>query len=147
MLGIAIGFLALIAAPSASQADDVGKLAIMPGFTLGARSGMMPRVGLDLAILNYKCIDACQGYGVVAGMSRSRPFEYYIGVGAGVGYFFAAWFDATLNFVEDQYTGVRVLGAFAPPVLILPFVAIGYDKRPDSMYIEAGIIGKIPIRL
>lgn len=149
VIGVILVFLqGMLLVSSESRADDNRKLFLMPGFTMGSRSGLMPRAGFDLGMLNLKCSDGCEGYGLVTGMGRRSPFEYYIGAGYGGAYMLAVWMEASLNFVGGQYTGVRALGAagisFIP---ILPYVAVGYDKRPDSMYIEAGITGKIPIPL
>jgi len=119
---------------------------IFPGFTAGVRSGMEPRAGMDLSV--FKRVgegDGFVGYGGIVGISSLSPYEYYLGLAGGGAYMFSAWAEFTVNFVNSEYTGVRALGAVG--LGVMPYLAIGYDKRPDSMYIEAGITGKLPIVL
>jgi|LakMenEpi03Aug12_release.lakeMendotaPanAssembly.Ray.scaffolds.fasta_scaffold596756_1 hypothetical protein len=117
---------------------------IFPGFTAGARSGMEPRAGFDLSVLKRVGEgDGFVGYGGIAGISSLSPYEYYVGLAGGGAYMLSAWAEFTVNFVNSEYTGVRALGAVG--LGIMPYIAVGYDKRPDSLYVEAGITGKIPI--
>jgi hypothetical protein len=143
-----MSLLFFIYTPPESRADNARKLAVMPGFTTGARYGLQPRAGIDLAIISLKCQDGCDAYGIVTGVGRLSPFEYYIGAGYGGAYFVTFWTESAITFVKDEITGARALLGASPVLFpILPYLAFGYDTRPKTMYVEAGVTGKIPIPL
>lgn len=147
-LRICITVLFLFLAPFEAKAEKSGKIGLIPGYSIGFSSALPFRAGFDLAVLNYFCSDGCHGYGLVTGVSHRAPYDYYIGVGWGFAYFAALWTEATLNFVDDQFTGGRILGALGVGVFpVLPYIAMGYDKRPDRPYGELGVTLKLPIPL
>lgn len=117
----------------------------VPGFTMGARTGMMPRAGFDLSIMKSPTAgDGIKGYGVITGISGIKPFEYYLGAAAGGAYYIGAWGEVTLNFVAQDFTGIRVLAAAG--FFVMPYLAMGYDKRAEhGLFLETGLTFKLPL--
>jgi hypothetical protein len=144
---VALIFLLVIGSlPTAAVADvGDGERFWVPGFTVGTRTGMMPRAGVDLSLMTRKGQgDGIVGYGPIAGISGLSPFEYYVGGAYGGAYMIAMWGEVTVNFVGAEPTGVRALGAIG--FIVMPYVAVGYDKRAQvGAFIEAGLTTKIPL--
>jgi hypothetical protein len=132
--------------PTAGMANiNEGDRFWVPGFTIGTRTGMMPRAGVDLSLMTrIGQGDGIAGYGAIAGISGLSPFEYYVGGAYGGAYMIGMWGEVTVNFVGAEPTGVRALGAIG--FIVMPYVAVGYDKRARTgAFIEAGLTSKIPL--
>ena len=142
VLLLMLGFSSSLAMATTSDYRQI----FVPGFTMGTRTGMMPRAGFDLSIMKSPTAgDGVRGYGVITGISGIKPFEYYVGAAAGFAYYIGAWGEVTLNFVGQDFTGVRALAAGG--FIVMPYIAMGYDKRAEhGVYIETGLTFKLPLR-
>ncbi len=144
---VVLVFLLLAGAlPTAGMASiNEGDRFWVPGFTVGTRTGMMPRAGFDLSLMTRLGQgDGLVGYGPIAGISDLSPFEYYLGGAYGGAYMIGMWSEVTVNFVGAEPTGVRALAAIG--FIIMPYVALGYDKRAQNgAFLEAGLTVKIPL--
>ena len=135
------GFLSSTASANVQDGDRFW----VPGFTLGTRTGMTPRAGLDLTLMTRKGQgDGISGCGAIVGTGGIVPFEYYVGAACGGAYMFSMWGEVTANFVQAKPTGLRALAAVG--FGLMPYVALGYDNRtPYGPFAELGLTFKIPL--
>ena len=138
-------FLVVVNATPAFS-DWIEQPAVLGGFTSASRTGEYPRYGLDLTFMSGPRQGSIKGYGLVIGSARPPDGEFYVGAAFGEFYIISVWLEAAAHFEKSQFNGIRVTAGLGP-LIVLPFVSIGFSteqKRPSA---EIGIMIKFPLYL
>lgn len=118
-------------------------ISLVPGVTVGGRSGLAPHVGPDVSLLVGKCQDSCAGYGPTLGVINPLTQEYFIGVAAGAAYMGSFWADVEVRLRRGKVAGVAV--NYALGFVAMVYAGGGYDREDKSVFAELGLTFKVPV--